>query len=71
MALETARKYARECAPGSGLSPGHFEGAKAGVFETSRETLQALSPSPIPFRTDSGSTPAFPAHALTTMKLRA
>jgi hypothetical protein len=33
MALETARKYAREYAPGSGVFPGHFEGANAGGFE--------------------------------------
>jgi hypothetical protein len=33
MALQLARKYARECAPGSGVFPGQFGGASAGGFE--------------------------------------
>jgi hypothetical protein len=33
MALQCARKHARECAPGSGAFPSYFQGANQGRFE--------------------------------------
>jgi hypothetical protein len=69
MALETARKYAREYALRPGVLPGHFEGEKAGGFEHADPSLhERFRPRPPLFVRTAGSTPAFPAHALTTMR---
>jgi hypothetical protein len=51
MALETARKYARECAPGSGEFPGQFEGANVGGSEEQSPPFMEPCTLAHPFRT--------------------